>query len=210
MNLTRLTEPRDYYLKHVLDSVLPFLVVDSLKRAPGGIMVADLGAGAGFPGFVLARVRPDWEVALIERTQKKAEFLEDTLEALQLTNAYVVPLDAREAAQRVAALKHGCLLVLARAVGRIAAVTQLAAPLLARGGAILHYKGGQPDPDELKEGSRVAHRLKMVQEDPVVYDLPPDAKRSAVLTLNPARHRTHAARRPRIRARRRNRGDKAP
>lgn len=43
---------------------------------PGGFKtIADLGSGAGFPGLVLAILRPDLDAHLVESDQKKAEFL---------------------------------------------------------------------------------------------------------------------------------------
>jgi 16S rRNA (guanine527-N7)-methyltransferase len=180
MNLTRLTEPADFYLKHVLDSLLPFHVVPALRKPRARQVVADLGSGAGFPGLAVARTHPGWTVALVERTRKKAAFLEETVAALGLGNARVVPHDAREAAAHVPELDRRCHLVLARAVGRIAAVTEAAAGLVRPGGLVVHYKGA-PDPAELAEGKRLAPRLKMKLLPPVVYDLPPDQKRSVVL-----------------------------
>jgi len=187
MNLTRLTGPEEFYEKHVLDSALPLLRVPALQDVPeDGLLVADLGAGAGFPGFVIARLFPGWSVALIERTQKKAEFLEDTIQELGIDNAHVVPFDAKEAAARADVLHHGCHLVFARAVGRIAKVTEAAAPLLARGGLVVHYKGGEVDEDELAEGHAAAKRLRLELYEPVRYELPSGAGRSAVLVYRPA------------------------
>jgi 16S rRNA (guanine527-N7)-methyltransferase len=206
MNLTRLTEPRDFYTKHILDSLLPFRVVPALRELEPRQRVADLGSGAGFPGLVVARLHPEWEVVLIERTRKKALFLEETHEELGLENVYVVPLDAREAAGRVRLLRRGCDLVLARAVGRVAAVSRSAAPLLRRGGLLVHYKGGRPDRKEIEEGRAAAADLGLTQGDPVVYDLPPDARRSVILSRASGRRRS--AGRPRRRASRKSRGDR--
>lgn len=44
-----------------------------LPAAPGRL--ADLGSGAGFPGWVLAAARPDWRVTLVEANARKATFL---------------------------------------------------------------------------------------------------------------------------------------
>lgn len=41
----------------------------------GGNILFDLGSGAGFPGLVLAIIRPDLDVHLIESDQKKCSFL---------------------------------------------------------------------------------------------------------------------------------------
>jgi len=179
----------------------------SLKKLRGKKLVADLGSGAGFPGFVVARLRPKWEVALIERTQKKAEFLEETREALGLENVYVVPLDAREAARQVPALRQGCHVVLARAVGRIADVAQAAEPLLASGGWLVHYKGGRPDAQEVADGKIIAPKLHLSFQAPVRYELPPDAERTVFLSRSRRRKRGGPFR---PRASGKSRGGKAP
>lgn len=56
--------------RHFLDSaqLLPFM-------PDGPAVVADLGSGAGFPGLVLAILRPDLEVHLIESDDKKGQFM---------------------------------------------------------------------------------------------------------------------------------------
>lgn len=206
MNLTRLTGEEDFYRKHVLDSALPFHVAPALKALGDGILLADVGSGGGFPGLVLARLRPTWDVALIERTQKKAAFLEETAEALGLDNVFVVPLDARETALQVPILDHKADVAVARAVGRIGPVTRDGAALLRRGGIFVHYKGGTPDPEEMAQGKAEAEKLGFRWSDPLVYDLPPDAKRSVVLLVSRSSGRTRGGRSGPRRARRGSRG----
>jgi len=181
LNLTRLIEPRDFWIKHVLDSLLPFFAVPGLSGIDDKALVADFGSGAGFPGFALAYRFPHWDVALIERTQKKCDFLEETVEKLELTNVFVVPLDAREAVHKVEALDRGCDLVVARAVGRLAKVTRQAEPLLRPHGLLLHYKGGTLADDEIAEGRAAAREVGAKQNEPEYYELPPDQKRAAVI-----------------------------
>ena len=43
----------------------------------GPLKIADIGSGAGFPGFPVAVVRPDCQVTLIESHQRKAVFLKE-------------------------------------------------------------------------------------------------------------------------------------
>ena len=208
MNLTRLTAQDDFYIKHVLDSLLPFQEVPSLREGEPGQLVADLGSGAGFPGFAVAYFNPSWDVALIERTEKKAAFLEETAAALGLDNVFVIPLDAAECAAQVELVDHKCDLVLARAVGRIGPVVRAAVDLLKPDGRIAHYKGGSPSLDELDGGERAARDLGMLQMEPVFYELPPDAGRSIILTLNLPSGRKRGAKRRRKRARKGSRGDR--
>ncbi|MHC4409347.1 MAG: 16S rRNA (guanine(527)-N(7))-methyltransferase RsmG [Planctomycetota bacterium] len=181
LNLTRIVEPADFWIKHVLDSILPFLVVRGLTGLDDESMVADLGAGGGFPGFVLARHFPHWHVALIERTQKKCDYLEETAEKLGLGNVYVVPMDARDAIHKVDALDRGCDMVVARAVGRLGKVTRQGEPLLRPKGLLLHYKGGTLSDDEIEEGKRACREVTARQRDPIYYDLPPDSRRCVVI-----------------------------
>ena len=75
-NLTAIREPRSMLTHHLFDclSVLPFVPAGS---------VLDLGAGAGLPGFVIALLRPDCRVTLLDSAGKKSRFcrhrLYDTL-----------------------------------------------------------------------------------------------------------------------------------
>ena len=60
----------DIWSRHILDSaqVLPHVPAET-KR------LADLGTGAGFPGLVLAALRPELDVILVESDARKAAFL---------------------------------------------------------------------------------------------------------------------------------------
>lgn len=51
---------------------------------PQAKSLADMGSGAGFPGLVLAIMRPDLEVIVIEATGKKADFLQTVVDKLKL------------------------------------------------------------------------------------------------------------------------------
>jgi 16S rRNA (guanine527-N7)-methyltransferase len=196
MNLTRIVEPEEFSRKHVLDSLLPFLVVPALRDLPDRLVLADLGSGAGFPGLPISRLRPGWRITLLERTRKKAAFLAEAIEELGLKNVSVLAADAREAVP----LLGRCDVVTARAVGEIADVVRAAQGLLAPNGVVVHYKGDVSG-EELEEGAAAARKLGLVQEGPFAYALPPDAKRAVVLSRSTGR--TRAAARPSKKARRR-------
>ena len=70
INLVGRTTMEDIWIRHVLDSAqLKLLIPDDAKS------LVDLGSGAGFPGLVLAAMRPDLDVTLIESDARKAAFL---------------------------------------------------------------------------------------------------------------------------------------
>ena len=50
----------------------------------------DLGTGAGFPGLVIAAMRPDWTVYLVESRKRRVEWLDAAREALQLSHCRVI------------------------------------------------------------------------------------------------------------------------
>ncbi len=52
--------------------------------------ILDLGSGGGFPGVVLAILRPDCEVHLLEKSQKKCYFLNKIKDILRLDNIKVL------------------------------------------------------------------------------------------------------------------------
>ena len=72
--------------RHYLDSAqLNALLPDS------ALSIADLGSGAGFPGLVLAAMRPEASMTLIESTGKKAAFLVEAALAMGLDRVKVIP-----------------------------------------------------------------------------------------------------------------------
>lgn len=77
-NLTAITQPAQVQEKHLVDSL-------SVLRVMGGRgRVLDVGAGAGFPGLVLALARPGLEVTLIEAVNKKVSFMKHVIAQRQL------------------------------------------------------------------------------------------------------------------------------
>ena len=118
-NLTRILNPREAVIKHVLDSVLPWHLFHGAKH------VADAGSGAGFPGIPLALVMPDTHFTLLESTQKKAAFIAAAIETLALPNVAAVP----ERAEAYLAI-HPVDIITARAVAPLSRAIPLFAPAL--------------------------------------------------------------------------------
>ncbi len=136
-NLTAIRDPREMVAKHVLDS----LAMQPFVRGLGSL--ADLGAGAGFPGIPLALALPDLRVTLVESNGKKARFLREAVRTLQLDNA-------RVAESRIEALDEPAAYdaITARALATLPLILQLGGHLLKPGGQLLAMKGARPD-DEI-------------------------------------------------------------
>ena len=70
INLVGKATIEDVWTRHVLDSAQLALLIP-----PDAATLADLGSGGGFPGLVLAALRPELDVTLIEVDARKAAFL---------------------------------------------------------------------------------------------------------------------------------------
>lgn len=77
LNLTRVETLDEAVFRHYAESL--FLGV---HLPAGPWRIADVGSGAGFPGFPVAILRPDCSVTLIESHQRKAVFLREASRAL--------------------------------------------------------------------------------------------------------------------------------
>lgn len=130
MNLVGPDSLPDIWNRHVWDSA------QLLPLAPGAATWADLGAGAGFPGVVLAillKDRADSHVWLIDSLGKRCRFLQEVVEALSL-RATVITGRAEEQRIRVD-------VVTARAVAPMERLLAYAQPYLQRGAGGLFLKG---------------------------------------------------------------------
>ena len=155
-SLSSITDERAWRV-HVLDS-LTGLEVPELR---GAKRIADVGAGAGFPGLVLAVALPDSRVDLIESIARKTGFIERAAAAAGIDNARV--LNARSEDASKGSGREAYDAVTARAVGRLSTLAELASPLLREGGVLVAWKGKR-DPDEAGELERAAEALAMRPE----------------------------------------------
>jgi 16S rRNA (guanine527-N7)-methyltransferase len=83
LNLTAIIDPLEAVTKHLLDSL------SVAQDVPGG-KVVDVGSGGGCPGIPLAIIRPENQFILVESKNKKADFLNTTIQALKLKNTKVI------------------------------------------------------------------------------------------------------------------------
>jgi 16S rRNA (guanine527-N7)-methyltransferase len=149
---------------HVADSLvaLELAVVRRARR------VADLGAGAGFPGLALAAALPDARVALVESASRKCEYLRRVLAEAGIPNADVVHARAEEWHDGMG----GQDLVVARSLASLTVVCEYAAPLLEVGGSVVAWKGKRDGGEEYL-GNEAAAQLGLVRREVVaVFPFP--------------------------------------
>jgi 16S rRNA (guanine527-N7)-methyltransferase len=147
------TVPRTWEV-HIADSLIG-LELEPLRSAE---RVADLGSGAGLPGLVLAASRPEARFDLIESLSRRCDFLRAATRRMGLENVAVVCQRSEDWARGEGRESYDA--VTARAVGRLAAVAELASPLLRDGGFLVAWRGAR---SVLQEAQlrRAAARLAM-------------------------------------------------
>jgi 16S rRNA (guanine527-N7)-methyltransferase len=115
--------------------------------------LVDVGSGAGLPGIVLAILRPQLDVVLLESKLRRVDFLQECVQSLGIANASVVRGRAEEYSAKVRAD-----VVTARAVAPLDRLANWAAGLLRPGGEILAIKGESAE-DELTAARPMLSRL---------------------------------------------------
>ena len=142
--------------RHILNCALLAPEIPPHGINGGRTSVADVGSGAGLPGLVLAMIRPDIDVTLIEPLERRTKWLNEQVESLGLSNVTVFTGRAEE----FAPLKSFDL-VTARAVKALKGLIPILFPLAKSGGQLALLKGQRLD-IEMDEASGLFGRHKIV------------------------------------------------
>jgi len=132
--------------RHLINCAVVAELVDPSART-----LVDIGSGAGLPGVVLAMVRPELSVTLLEPMERRCRFLSDCVAELGLGNATVLRGRAEDTVLRAD-------VATARALAPLDRLAELAVRLVRPGGMVLAIKG-QTAADELKKAKPVLRRL---------------------------------------------------
>lgn len=152
-NLTAITDRDAAASRLIAESMAILPVIPKQMRR-----VIDIGTGGGIPGMILAIIRPDLEIDLLEATKKKVVFLTETAEALGLTNVRAFHGRAEDYG-RERGFRDNYDVAVARAVARLATLAELVLPFVHTGGIAILPKG-EAVYDELAEAQEALDELK--------------------------------------------------
>ncbi len=147
-------EAERVWTRHVINCAL----VEPLIPPNGSI--CDVGSGAGLPGIVVAALRPDQPVTLLEPLLRRATFLTEVVDDLGLTHVTVVRARAEDYASQAPA--HDT--VVARAVAPLGRLAGWSLPLLRPGGQLLAIKGDGA-PAELADAGADLERMHVIERE---------------------------------------------
>ncbi len=181
-NLTRIDSPEQIWARHFLDSLAGLLVLDELSKKTGKpLKILDIGSGAGFPGLVLAIIRPQWQITSLEATKKKADFQQKICDTLELKNTTI--LNGR--AEAVAHHAQFCQqfdAVTARALAAMPVLAELSLGFVKIGGLGLYWKGPSAN-KEVQTAQAAIKQMGAKIENSLSYTLQTEDVEPANLSL---------------------------
>lgn len=147
VNLTAITDFEEVVVKHFIDSVLPFSMIDIKENSS----FIDVGTGAGFPSIPLMIVRPDLKGTLLEALNKRCVFLE---KACKLTgvDAKVVHGRAEDYAKEK---REAFDFATARAVAAMPVLCEYCIPYVKTGGRFIALKSVNEDETQCEKAVNV-------------------------------------------------------
>ncbi len=172
INLTRITEETDVYLKHFYDSLTLNKVID-LKKIK---TLCDVGTGAGFPGIVLKIVFPNIRITLIDSLQKRVNYLNEIISKLELKDIVAIHTRGEDYQGKFE-------LVTSRAVANIEKLLNYTMHLVEKDGIFVAMKGNIDDEltDIVKKNISKKYRILKVNK----FKLPvEESDRSLVIIKN--------------------------
>ena len=152
MNLTRITDREDFYVKHVLDSLLVSKVCDIENK-----YILDVGTGAGFPGIPIKIFFPDTELLLMDSVNKKLLFIEEVIGELRLDNISVIHGRAEDLGHDKG-YREKFDLVVSRAVADMSVLSEFCLPFVKKDGEFIAYKSSDSN-DEIKSAGKAVKIL---------------------------------------------------
>jgi 16S rRNA (guanine527-N7)-methyltransferase len=180
LNLTRITEPNEFWEKHLWDSlrgILPWLGTGPMGIAEpivphAGLRLLDIGTGAGFPGIPIAIACPHWHMTLLDSTRKKIHFVQTTLTDLGLPQVNTLVERVETLGQfGTGSQRETYDIVTIRAVAAAAVCAEYALPLVKVGGVAILYRG-QWSPEEADGLATAAAQLGGCVEATEVFTTP--------------------------------------
>lgn len=173
MNLTRIVEKEEVYLKHFYDSLTLAKIYD-LNEAN---TLCDIGSGAGFPGIILKIFFPHLKITLIDALQKRITYLEEVIKTLRLEGIEARHLRAEQLQQENETFD----IVTARAVASLPKLLDWAIPLVKTSGYFIAMKGNAEE--ELEKAKPILKKNSCEVERKLLFLLPKEESKRTLLLI---------------------------
>lgn len=145
INITRITEGQEIYIKHFLDS----LTLINTGLIEEGKSLIDIGTGGGFPGLPLKIMYPDLKMTLMDSLNKRIIFLQEVIKELNLKNIEAVHGRAEEYGRKED-YREKFDIVTNRALANMSSLAEYSLPFVKKAGYFIAMKGSEYK-EEVKE-----------------------------------------------------------
>lgn len=140
INLTAITDPEEFYVKHIIDS----LSITNLEEYKEANRVIDIGTGGGFPGAILAINNPEKDFVLLDSLKKRLNVIDELLKEVDVTNAKTLHSRVEDAGMN-REYRETFDLAITRAVSSMPVLLEYALPLIKVNGYFIAYKGEEEE-----------------------------------------------------------------
>ena len=130
INLTRITDEKEVYLKHFYDSLTIAKVINLKEKKT----LCDVGTGAGFPGIVLKIVYPNLRITLVDSLLKRVNYLNEIIKDLELNDIEAIHIRGED-------FRGSFDVVTSRAVANIEKLLNYTMHLVDKNGLFIAMKG---------------------------------------------------------------------
>lgn len=166
IDITKIIEPEEVYIKHFIDSLLITKsgVIEKNQR------IIDIGTGGGFPGIPLKIYNDTLSFTLLDSLKKRKNFLDTVIEQLNLTNTIAIHGRAEELARKDEH-REKYDIAMSRAVAPMQTLLEYCLPFVKVGGYFIAMKGPNYE-EELSLSKGAIKILGGVIDNIISYKLP--------------------------------------
>ena len=150
INLTAIKDEKDIIIKHFIDSII-------VRKEIDGEKLIDIGSGAGFPGIPLKIMDDGLNVTLIDAVNKKVNFINNSVELLNLKNTNAIHARAEELAH-MNEYREQFDTAVSRAVSNMSTLVEYMLPFVKVGGKCICLKGPNSE-EEIEKSTNAIKKL---------------------------------------------------
>lgn len=185
IDITKIVEPEEVYIKHFLDSLL--ILKSGLIEKNQKII--DIGTGGGFPGIPLKLYNDTLSLTLLDSLKKRINFLDEVITDLDLSNIEAIHGRAEELARKEG-YRESYDIATSRAVANMSTLLEYSLPFVKVGGFFIAMKGPNFK-EELKEATGAIKVLGGMLDKVIEYQLPNDQGSRSLIIFRKIKNTPH-------------------